>query len=93
VIVWVVGPAREAIQGDERLHGYDGDTGSVVFDGGHDNERIPGTHSYSTTGIVARGHIYVAGDNKVSAFVATTPRPDPTSRPRPTRLPRPASSG
>jgi hypothetical protein len=27
-----------------------------------------GTHSYSTTGIVARRRIYVAGDNKVYAF-------------------------
>ena len=97
VIVWVVGTGGEAIQGDERLHGYDADTGAVVYDGGGDKERMPGTHSYSTTGIVARGHIYVAGDNKVYAFVAPTPaptpRPDPTSRPPPTPLPRPAPSG
>ena len=97
VIVWVVGTAGEAIQGDQRLHGYDADTGAVVYDGGGDNERMPGTHSYSTTGIVARGRIYVAGDSKVYAFVvptpAPTPRPDPTPRSRPTPLPRPTPFG
>jgi hypothetical protein len=29
------------------------------------NELMAGTHYYSTTGIAARGRIYVAGDNKV----------------------------
>ncbi len=29
------------------------------------NELMAGTHFYSTTGIVARRHIYLAGDNKV----------------------------
>lgn len=62
-IVWVVGTG-----GDQRLHGYDGDTGAVVFAGGGPNELMAGTHSYSTTGIVARGRIYVATDNKVYAF-------------------------
>ena len=32
------------------------------------NEVMAGTHKYSTTGIAARGRIYVAGDNKVYAF-------------------------
>jgi hypothetical protein len=62
-IVWVVGAS-----GDQRLHGYDGDTGAEVFAGGGPNELMAGTHSYSTTGIVARGRIYVAADNKVYAF-------------------------
>jgi outer membrane protein assembly factor BamB len=62
-IVWVVGAS-----GDQRLHGYDGDTGAEVFTGGGSNELMAGTHSYSTTGIVAKGRIYVAGDNKVYAF-------------------------
>ncbi len=67
-IVWVMGTAGWGIEGDQRLHGYDGDTGAVVYAGGGPNELIPGTHSYSTTGIVARGRMYVAGDNKVYAF-------------------------
>ena len=68
MIVWVVGTEDHATQGDQRLHGYDGDTGAVVYDGGGPNELMAGTHYYSTTGIVARGRIYVAGDNKVYAF-------------------------
>jgi hypothetical protein len=63
MVVWSVGAS-----GDQRLHGYDGDTGAVIFAGGGANELMAGTHTYSTTGIVARGRIYVAGDNKVYAF-------------------------
>jgi hypothetical protein len=62
-IVWTVGAG-----GDQRLHGYDGDTGAEVFGGGGPNELMAGTHSYSTLGIVANGRIYVATDNKVYAF-------------------------
>ncbi len=80
-IIWVVGTG-----GDEKLHGYDGDTGAVIFAGGGANETMAGTHSYSTTGIVARGRIYVAGDNQVYAFAV---RPRPTPRGRPTPRPRP----
>jgi hypothetical protein len=92
MIVWVVGT-----EGDQRLHGYDGDTGAVIYAGGGANELIPGTHSYSTTGIVARGRIYVAGDNKVYAFTlpggAPTPTPTPTSSPTPTPNPTPTPTG
>ncbi len=82
MIVWVVGT-----EGDQRLHGYDGDTGAVVYDGGGPNERMAGTHSYSTTGIGARGRIYVATDNKVYAFAVPTPTPTPS--PTPTATPTP----
>jgi outer membrane protein assembly factor BamB len=85
-IVWVVGAS-----GDQRLHGYDGDTGTVVYAGGGTNELMAGTHSYSTTGIVARGRIYVATDNKVYAFKlpggTPTPTPTPTATPTPTPPP------
>src|SRR5439155_8534910 len=62
---------------------YNGDTGAVVYAGGGQNEVMAGTHSYSTTGIVARGRIYVAGDNKVYAFAVPggTPTPTPTATP------------
>jgi hypothetical protein len=83
MIVWVVGT-----EGDQRLHGYDGNTGAVIYAGGGPNELMAGTHRYSTTGIAARGHIYVAGDNKVYAF--TVPGGTPTPRPRPTPHPRPS---
>jgi hypothetical protein len=91
MIVWVVGTEDHLTGGDQQLHGYDGDTGAVVYDGGGPNELMAGTHYYSTTGIVARGRIYVAGDNKVYAFAVptSTPRPTPTPRPRPTPRARP----
>ena len=68
MIVWSVGTG-----GDQRLHGYDGDTGAVVYSGGGPNDVIGGTHSYSTTGIVARGRIYLAGDNRVYLFRVPIP--------------------
>lgn len=103
MIVWVVGTEDHQTGGDQRLHGYDGDTGAVVYAGGGPNELMAGTHYYSTTGIVARGRIYVAGDNKVYAFAlpagtptptpsitpSPTPRSTPTPRPRPNPRPRP----
>src|SRR6266496_3078147 len=91
MIVWVVGTEDRGNPGDQRLHGYDGSTGAVVYDGGGPNELMAGTHNYSTTGIVARGRIYVAGDNKVYAFEvpASSPMPTPTPRPRPNPRQRP----
>jgi hypothetical protein len=93
MIVWVVGTEDHLTGGDQRLHGYDGDTGALVYDGGGPNELMAGTHYYSTTGAVARGRIYIAGDNKVYAFTVPAatpiPRPNPTPRPRPTPPPRP----
>ena len=78
MIVWVVGTEDHLTEGDQRLHGYGGESGGVVYDGGGPNELMAGTHYYSTTGIVARGRIYVAGDDKVYAFVVPTASPTPT---------------
>ena len=92
MIVWVVGtPDQAGNGGDQRLHGYDGDTGNIVYAGGGPNELMAGTHSFSTTGVAARGRIYVAGNNKVYAFrvPGVTPRPRPTPHPRPTPPPQP----
>jgi hypothetical protein len=83
MIVWVVGTEDHLTAGDQRLHGYDGNTGAVLYDGGGENELMAGTHDYSTTGIVARGRIYVAGDNKVYAFAMPTPTPTPSLTPTP----------
>ena len=87
MIVWVVGTEDHLTSGDQRLHGYDGNTGAVLYDGGGANELMAGTHYYSTTGIVARGRIYVAGDNKVYAFAVPTPTPTPSLTPTPTATP------
>src|SRR6266446_741881 len=51
-IVWVAGVA-----GDQRVHGYDGDTGAVIYAGGGANELMSGTRQWNT-GMVARGRIY-----------------------------------
>jgi hypothetical protein len=87
MIVWVVGTSSDntGSDGDQRLHGYDGDTGAVVYGGGGANELMAGTHKWRTTGIVARGRIYVAGANKVFAFkvLGGTPTPTPTATPTP----------
>ena len=68
VIVWVVGSG-----GDNRLHGYNGDTGAVVYAGGGANELMTGTRGYNANAIAARGRIYVAADNKVYAFNVPVP--------------------
>src|SRR4029077_6670428 len=74
-IVWVAG-----VQGDQRLHGYNADTGAVVYAGGGSNELMTGTRQWNT-GIVARGRIYFGADNKIYAFklAAATPTPTPTA--------------
>ena len=83
VIVWVAG-----VGGDQRLHGYDGDTGAVVYAGGGANELMTGTRQLNT-GMVARGRIYFGADNKVYAFQvpAGTPTPTPTATASPTPVP------
>jgi len=58
-IVWVAGVA-----GDQRLHGYDADTGGVIYAGGGANELMAGTRQWNTR-IAARGQIYFGADNKV----------------------------
>ena len=94
-IVWVVGT-----QGDERLRGYDADTGEVIYAGGGNDELMSGTRQWNT-GIAARGRMYFAADNKVYAFKLPlgTPTPTPpatatptgtaTVTPTPTAAPRP----
>jgi hypothetical protein len=79
-IVWVAGVA-----GDQQLHGYDGDTGAVIYAGGGANELMTGTRQWNT-GMVARGRIYFGADNKVYAFQlpAGTPTPTPTPTATPT---------
>ena len=88
VIVWVAG-----VQGDQRLHGYDGDTGAVVYAGGGTNELMTGTRQWNT-GIAARGRIYFGADNKIYAFrlPAGTPTPTPTASPTPTATSTPTAT-
>lgn len=85
-IVWIFGAS-----GDRRLHGFDGDTGQVVYAGGGPNELMSGGRPYNS-GIAANGRIYLANDNKVYALTVPTPTPTPTPTPRPSSTPRPRPS-
>src|SRR6266481_5229574 len=67
VIVWVAGG-----EGDGRLHGYNGDTGAVVYAGGGANELMTGARKWNT-GLVARSRIYYPADNKIYAFKVPAP--------------------
>src|SRR5256714_389190 len=69
-IVWVVGA-----QGDGKLYGYNGDTGAVIYAG---TDVMTGTRKWNT-GMVARGSIYVANDNRVYAFRVPAGTPTPTA--------------
>jgi hypothetical protein len=84
MVVWAVGTEPG---GDQRLHGYDGNTGTLVYAGGGANELMDNARRFNT-GIVARGRIYVATDNKVYAFkvpgLTPTPTPTPTATFTPT---------
>ena len=82
-IVWVTGTGTG---GDQRLHGYDGDTGTVIYAGGGANELMTGTRQWNT-GIAARGHIYFGADNRVYVFTPATRSPTPTPTPTPTSSP------
>lgn len=62
-IVWSVGA-----EGDNRLHGFDGDTGQIIYSGGGPDEVIGSVRRYHTP-ILAGGRIFVAADNTVKAFV------------------------
>src|SRR5204863_1636661 len=89
-IVWVVGSDSG---GDQRLHGYNGDTGAVIYAGGGTNELMANTRKWNT-GVVARGRVYFAGDNKVYAFKVPggTPTPTPTPSATPTATATPIAT-
>ncbi len=61
-IVWSVGA-----EGDNRLRGFDGESGRVIFDGGAPGDRMSLVRRYQSP-IVAKGRIFVAGDNELYAF-------------------------
>jgi hypothetical protein len=61
-IVWGLGAGSS-----QRLMGFDGDTGAVIFAGGGPNELMAGLRGYNTA-IAVKGRVFVAGDNHVYAF-------------------------
>ena len=63
VIVWSVGA-----EGDNRLHGFDGDTGRVVFAGGGAGDALGTVRRYHAP-VLAKGRIFVGADGAVRALV------------------------
>lgn len=61
-IVWVVGA-----EGDNRLHGFDGDTGAVVFGGGGAPEALGSVTRFQAP-IVVSGRMFIAANNRIFAF-------------------------
>ena len=61
-VVWGIGA-----ENDNRLHGFDGETGAVIFNGGNVNDQMSQVRRFNTA-IAARGRIYVAADNQLYAF-------------------------
>ncbi len=61
-IVWATGA-----EGDNRLHGFRGDTGDEIFTGGGAGDGMSGLRHFSTT-LVAAGRFYIAGDGQIFAF-------------------------
>jgi hypothetical protein len=61
-IVWMVGA-----EGDNRLHGFRGDTGEPLFGGGGAGEAMIGLRHFQTL-IAAAGRLYVAADGRVYAW-------------------------
>jgi len=85
-IVWAFGNGT-----NQRLFGYNGETGAVIFAGGGANDTISGTRTF-TTGIAARGRIYIAADNKVYAFSVPTGNPTPSPTPTATATATPTAT-
>jgi hypothetical protein len=61
-IVWGIGAGSS-----NRLKGFDGDTGEVIFAGGGPNDAMSFVRGV-TTAIAAKGRIFVAADAGVFAF-------------------------
>jgi hypothetical protein len=59
-IVWMVGA-----EGDNRLHGFRGDTGEPILD--RSGPAMVGLHHFQTL-IATRDHLYVGADGRVYAF-------------------------
>jgi hypothetical protein len=61
-IVWIAGA-----EGDNRLHGFRGDTGEPVFTGGGPRDVMEGLHHFVTI-LAADGRLFIAGDGRIFAF-------------------------
>jgi outer membrane protein assembly factor BamB len=65
-VVWIFG-AQES----ERLYGFDGDTGEIVYGGGDEGDVANGVQRFASP-IVAKGRIFVAGLGQVYSYVPSS---------------------
>jgi hypothetical protein len=61
-IVWILGA-----EGDDRLHGFRGDTGDLLFDGGGPGDAMTGLHHFQDL-LPAGGRLYVGADDRLYSF-------------------------
>jgi hypothetical protein len=61
-MVWIVGA-----EGDNRLHGFKGDTGEPIFTGGSSGDAMTGLRHFETL-IAADGRLFVGADGRIYAF-------------------------
>jgi hypothetical protein len=61
-IVWIVGA-----EGDNRLHGYRGDTGETLFGGGGPQDVMTGLRHFQSM-LAARDRLFVGADGRLYAF-------------------------
>jgi outer membrane protein assembly factor BamB len=61
-IVWAVGA-----EGDDRLHGFRGDTGEEIYAEARSGDGMSGLRHFATI-LVAAGRFYIAGDGRIFAF-------------------------
>jgi hypothetical protein len=61
-VVWIVGA-----EGDNRLHGYRGDTGEPLFGGGDPQDVMTGLRHFQSM-LAARDRLFVGADGRLYAF-------------------------
>ena len=61
-IVWTNGA-----EGSGRLHGWDAETGAVIYAGGGANDVMSGLHRFNTP-IAVKGRIAMAADDRLYVF-------------------------
>ena len=61
-VVWILGA-----EGDNRLHGFRGDTGAPLFEGGGAADAMTGLHHFQDL-LPAGGRLYVGADDRLYAF-------------------------
>jgi hypothetical protein len=67
-VVWGIGATGDnGAKGDDRLHGFDGDTGAVVYGGGAAADAMNPVGRFQSP-MIAKGHIYVGANGQLNRF-------------------------